>query len=108
MKQRLPVHAYPEKSHYLPLRIGQTGCYWRKAPLVDYTLKISDGKTVLYAVSDINGRFTFDNITEGKWVLGLYKGGIPKGYRLEQMFYNVDIKIGEKKEVVYKILPAVR
>jgi hypothetical protein len=78
------------------------------SPLSDYTLKISDGKQIFYAVSDKSGKFVFEGIREGKWVLGLYKGAIPKGYRLEQMFYNIEIKKGEKKDVIYKILPAVR
>jgi hypothetical protein len=79
-----------------------------KKIILSCTMKLTDGKNTLYSNCDQSGAFVFNNLSSGKWTLSLYKGGLPENHILEKMFQTIEIKNGEKKEILYRILPLMK
>jgi hypothetical protein len=71
--------------------------------LTGLVLSLVDGDT-LRAEADAWGRFSFDDLHEGRWTLRVI-GGLPANYRLDTLQVNLEMKAGEVRDVVFRALP---
>ena len=71
-------------------------------------VELSDGKENLRQLTDQNGGFVFEDIRPGKWILKVCDDNLPSQYYLEQKEFQIELKPGEKKEVVARVLPRLR
>jgi hypothetical protein len=71
-------------------------------------VELTDGKENLRQFTDQNGGFVFEDIRPGKWILKVHDDDLSSQYYLEQKKFEIELKPGEKKEVVARVLPRLR
>jgi hypothetical protein len=71
-------------------------------------VELTDGKENLRQLTDQNGGFSFEDLRPGKWILKVHDEDLSSQYYLEQKEFQIELKPGEKKEVVVRVLPRLR
>ncbi|MBW1671548.1 MAG: hypothetical protein JRJ40_09145, partial [Deltaproteobacteria bacterium] len=71
-------------------------------------LEITDGKEVLRRLSNKNGVFSFEEIRPGKWTLNVDVDTLPANHYLKTQGVQVELRLGEEKEVNLKVMPRTR
>jgi hypothetical protein len=71
-------------------------------------VEITDGEEVLQELTEDEGRFSFDDIRPGKWTLKVNTADLPIHHYLEQEEFQIELKPGEEKEIMVKVLPRLR
>jgi hypothetical protein len=71
-------------------------------------VELSDGKENLRQLTDQNDGFVFEDLRPGKWILKVYNDNLSSQYYLDQKEFQIELKPGEKKEVVVRVLPRLR
>ncbi len=71
-------------------------------------VELSCGRENLRQLTDQNGGFVFEDIRPGKWILKVRADNLPSQYYLEQKEFQIELKPGEKNEVMVKVLPRLR
>ncbi len=77
---------------------GQPGVY----------LELTNGKDYNRRVSDSHGKFVFSDITPGKWRLSVFGGNIPEYHTVVPESLTLDLKPGEKKDVLIQLVERKR
>lgn len=76
--------------------------------LSDILVEINDGKEIVRQLTDENGRFSFDDLRPGKWTVKVYEENLPIHHYVEPAEYQVELKPGEEKDIMVKVLPRIR
>jgi hypothetical protein len=63
---------------------------------------------VLRGLTDHKGRFSFDDLRPGKWSLKVYDRDLPAYHFLEDEQFQFDLKPGEQRDTVVRVLPRLR
>jgi predicted porin len=71
-------------------------------------VEITDGKEVLRQHTDQKGRFYFEEIKPGIWKLKVCHQDLPAYHYLEEGQFEFDLRPGEEKDVIAKVLPRLR
>ncbi len=79
-----------------------------KEGLANTLVEITNGKEFLQQITDQKGRFSFDGLRPGKWIIKINNQNLPTHYYLEQEEFQVELSSGEQKEVKARVLPRIR
>jgi hypothetical protein len=71
-------------------------------------VEITDGKEVLRQPTDQKGRFHFEEIKPGTWTLKVSERDLPAYHYLEDGQFEFDLRPGEEKDVMVRVLPRLR
>ena len=71
-------------------------------------VEITGGEEVLRQLTDEKGEFSFEDIRPGKWRLKVYDYDLPAHHYLEYEEFQIELKPGEEKEVIVRVLPRLR
>jgi predicted porin len=71
-------------------------------------VEITDGKEVLRQHTDQKGRFYFEEIKPGIWILKVCDQDLPAYHYLEEEQFEFDLRPGEEKDVIARVLPRLR
>ena len=74
----------------------------------DIFVELSNGDTVLRQQTDQAGRFVFNNLHPGTWLLTAYEYGIPSYYKFEKDLFDLQLTAGESAELIINIIPQLR
>ncbi|MCH9703692.1 MAG: carboxypeptidase-like regulatory domain-containing protein [Chlamydiae bacterium] len=67
------------------------------------------GREVYSTITNGNGSFLFNNLRPGQWSVVLIPNHqIPDGHKISQSEYLVNIQSGEKKELLFQVMPEIR
>ncbi len=71
-------------------------------------VELKNDSEVMRRLTDAEGRFEFEEIRPGKWTLNIYQGHLPEYHYLEKDTFDIELKPGERKEILAKALPKKR
>jgi len=100
--------------HVILYTLGQTRFLGEEAKLVevsgrpDVLLEITNGTEVKRRVTDSQGGFEFEALVPGKWTLTADSSELPQYHYYEKDTFEFELKPGDSKEVLIKILPKRR
>jgi len=66
-------------------------------------VKISGDYDTYYQVSNADGRFQFDRLRPGRWIVKIYPDRLPRYYYLEQDTFDFDVGAGEERDMLVKV-----
>jgi hypothetical protein len=67
--------------------------------LKDIFVEIKCGKLVLRQETDECGKFSFEDLPPGKWIVKISNYKLPEFHRLEKDMFEIDLKPGERSEI---------
>lgn len=76
--------------------------------LINNLVELTDGKEKLRQLTDQNGGFCFEDVRPAKWTLRVYDDNLPSCYYLEQKEFQLELKPGEKKEFMVRVLSRLK
>jgi predicted porin len=76
--------------------------------LASILIEISKGNEVVRQLTDDKGRFSFEDLRPGNWILKIYEDELPPHHYLEEKEFKMELKPGEEKEFIVKVLPRMR
>ena len=71
-------------------------------------VEINNGGEVWREVTDEKGRFCFENIRPGKWVVKFFDDNLPSHYYFEKSKFQVELKPRKGKKITLRVLPRRR
>ena len=71
-------------------------------------LEFKSKQEIWRVLTDRKGRFRFDDIRPGQWILTVRADNLPEYHYLEQDIFEIDLAPGEKKEMLIRVLPRKR
>ncbi|MBN2373437.1 hypothetical protein JXL19_06610 [bacterium] len=71
-------------------------------------VEVSNGSEVNRRITDSRGRFEFEELRPGNWILKVWGENIPVYHSLEKDTFEIQLKPGENRELVIKALPRKR
>jgi hypothetical protein len=94
--------------------VGTGSCNATDAELVeDYGLantivELKNSSEIRRTVTDNQGRFEFEELRPGKWILKIHGDNLPECYYFEKDTFEVELVRGQKGEIWAKVLPQKR
>ena len=79
-----------------------------KRALNNVLVEISNGREIVRENTNKKGEFCFKNIRPGKWTLKIYDYNLPANHYFEKNELQIELKPGEERRFVIKVLPRVR
>lgn len=76
--------------------------------LANILIEVSSGNEILRQLTDEKGRFSFEDLRPGNWRLKVYEEELPPHHYLEKKDFQFELRPGEEKEFVIKVLPRIR
>ncbi len=76
--------------------------------LANVLLEITNGSEIKRRVTNKTGRFRFEEVRPGEWTLKIYDTNLPEHHYFEKDTFKLELKPGEKKEILVKVLPKER
>lgn len=76
--------------------------------LADIVVEIRDEQETVRQLTDLKGGFSFEDLRPGVWTIKVYQDRLPAHHYLEKDELRVDLKPGEKREIILKVLPRLR
>ena len=77
-------------------------------PQSDMYVQLSKGTELYRRITDNHGRFIFNDLRPGKWILSVPEGQLPENHYLEKETIEFEIKAGESRDILLNILPRRR
>ncbi len=71
-------------------------------------VEIRNGSAVKRRVTDRRGRFVFEELPPGKWVLKVHKHNLPDHHYFQKDEFDLELAPGGKKEILVRVLPKKR
>ncbi|MBU4317754.1 MAG: hypothetical protein KKF30_10830 [Proteobacteria bacterium] len=71
-------------------------------------IELTQGEKTIRRLSDKKGRFSFDALVPGKYQVAIKAANIPDHHRFENDHFEMELSMGEKKEMEIKVLPVKR
>jgi len=94
--------------------VGKGGASGGDARLVeDYGLantivELKNRSEIRRTVTDRQGRFEFEELRPGRWILKIYSDNLPEYHYLEKDTFELELKPGQRTEISAKVLPKKR
>lgn len=79
-----------------------------RVPLTGAAVELSGDGEVFEQVTDGQGRFLFEGLRPGLYVLRVHDDDLPEFHALEQDTFEIDLKPGEKEEIAIRAVPVSR
>ena len=85
-----------------------------RSPLVEggglglAVVEVQCGDEVFHQLTDGDGRFQFDGLRPGKYILQVFEDNLPELHTFEKSSYEFEIGPGQKRDVLIKVLPVMR
>lgn len=76
--------------------------------LANVVLELSSQLESWRVMTDRKGRFRFDNVRPGQWILTAYTDNIPQYHYLENSRIEIELAPGDAKEILMRVLPKKR
>jgi len=76
--------------------------------LANILVEVSRRDEILRQLTDEKGRFSFEDLRPGNWRLKVHEEELPPHHYLEKKDFQFELKPGEQKEFVIKVLPRIR
>jgi hypothetical protein len=76
--------------------------------LANTLVELTDGTETKRRVTDNKGRFEFEELPPGQWVVKIVEGNLPEYHYIEQDTFQFEMSPGEHKEILARILPKRR
>ncbi len=76
--------------------------------LANILVEITNGSEIKRRVTDGKGRFRFEELRPGKWTLKIYDDNLPEYHYFEEDTFEFELKPGEEKEALVRVLPKKR
>ena len=70
--------------------------------------KMTQGTQITRRLTDRKGRFSFDALVPGKYIIKIKGAQLPAHHRLENEVFEIELSRGENKEMEIKVLPIKR
>ena len=71
-------------------------------------VEITNGKERQLRITDERGYFQFEDLRPAKWTLKIYSDNLPMYHYLKRDTFKFELKPGDKKEIIAKVLPKER
>jgi len=71
-------------------------------------LELRSDTEVIHLATDHRGRFSFDRLRPGRWVLEVSPEGLPPFHNLERNVFDILLKPGAREEITVRIVPRER
>ena len=71
-------------------------------------VEITNGKAVLRQLTNQKGKFYFEEMRPGTWTLKVHDRDLPAYHYLEEEQFQIDLKPGEQRDIVARVLPRLR
>jgi hypothetical protein len=72
--------------------------------LANVLVELQNPSETLRRLTDRKGRFLFEDVRPGTWTLKLHEAGLPENHYLEQDTFTFELKPGETKEILARVL----
>ncbi len=79
-----------------------------KKALSNVLVEINNDREIFRENTNEKGEFYFKNIRPGKWTLKFYDYNLPAYHYFEKNEFQIELKPGEKRQFVIKVLPRFR
>jgi hypothetical protein len=89
----------PDSSQQGPVEIGGQP---------NITMELANPTDTLRRLTDGHGEFRFGNIRPGEWTLRAIDGMIPANSYMERDTLQFEVRPGEKREILFRVLPRKR
>ncbi len=76
--------------------------------LANTLVELTNGLEIKRRITDRKGNFRFEELRPGKWTLKVYSNNLPQYHYLEEDTFEFDLKPGDDKEILIKVLPKRR
>ncbi len=76
--------------------------------LANTVVELRDTSEIRRTVTDKQGRFKFEELRPGTWILKIYSDNLPEYHYLEKDTFELQLKPGQRKEICAKVLPKKR
>ncbi|MBU4053338.1 MAG: hypothetical protein KKA41_03150, partial [Proteobacteria bacterium] len=71
-------------------------------------IELTQGEKTIRRLSDKKGRFSFEALVPGKYQVAIKAASLPDHHRFENDHFEMELSMGEKKEMEIKVLPVKR
>ena len=71
-------------------------------------VELKNGGEVIRCLTDAEGCFQFEGIRPGQWTMKIHQDHLPNCHYLDQDILNLELKPGQEKQVLVKVLPKMR
>lgn len=71
-------------------------------------LELKSEQETWRVLADKKGRFRFDDVRPGDWILTIHADNIPQYHYLEKDNFEIELTPGERKEMLIRVLPKKR
>ena len=76
--------------------------------LSNVILEINNISEKRRTITDRQGRFNFQELRPGEWTLKIYSYNLPEYHYLEKDSFEMELKAGQRREMLIKVLPKKR
>ncbi len=85
-----------------------SGKFQEALGLANVMLELKSETEILRVVSDLQGKFIFDELRPGNWVLTVDAANLPEHHYLKKNRFEIEVKSGALRQMQIRVLPRKR